>query len=250
MRPRGCDRLIPFKTYSRSIAMARFTPEFLAAAQRRYEDTDDTLAAMAADFGVSERTINRMRDRGAWKRRSEREPRELSAVRLLDEATTLLASAPQAAAQPVPDAQHSLATSIERIEKLVQQELDAEEAVRTRLGRLPRPPADAVRVARTLATLTQTLHALQRLRCGTASGANTCGDDYDDMPEDIDAFRIALARRIDAFVESRVGPERVALDRQFEALTDDELKELAQVGRERNMHALLRPLEAKADDLD
>ena len=41
----------------------------------RYEHTEDTLAAMAADFGVSERTINRTRDRGEWKKRSEREPR-------------------------------------------------------------------------------------------------------------------------------------------------------------------------------
>jgi transposase-like protein len=230
--------------------MARYTPEFLAAVQRRYEDTDDTFAAMAADFGVSERTINRMRDHGRWKRRSEREPRELPAVRLLDEATTLLAEAPETANPPVTASESSLATAIEHIEKLVQQELDAEEAVRTRLGRLPRPPADAERVARTLATLTQTLHAVQRLRCGMAGGANTGGDDYDDMPEDIDEFRRNLARRIEAFIESRVGPERMALDRQFKALTDDELKELAQVGRERGMHALLRPPEAKADDLN
>ncbi len=109
--------------------MARYTPEFLAAVQRRYEDTDDTLAAMAHDFGVSERTINRMRDQGGWKRRSERAPRELPAVRLLDEATTLLAAAPGLTAPPAPDAQHNLTTSIDRIEHLVRQELDAEEAV-------------------------------------------------------------------------------------------------------------------------
>ena len=218
--------------------MARYSPEFLAAAQRRYEDTDDTLAAMAADFRVSERTINRMRDRGGWKRRSEREPRELPAVKLLDEATTLLATAPEAASptQPLPGG--GSAAAIERIERLVQQELDAEEAVRTRLGRLPRPPADAERVARTLATLTQTLHALQRLRCGV--GAQSAANDYDDMPEDIDEFRINLAHRIDLFMESRLGKERMALDRQFAELTDDELKELAAVGRERGMQALLR----------
>ncbi len=82
------------------------------------------------------------------------------------------------------------------------------------------------------------------------------GDDYDDMPEDIDAFRNALARRIEAFVESRIGPERVALEKQMSALTDDELKELIEAGRERGMQALLQPPEAdpvksssaKADD--
>ncbi len=140
-----------------------------------------------------------MLDRDGWQRRSER-PRELPAVRLLDEATTLLATAPEAASptQPLPGG--GSAAAIERIERLVQQELDAEEAVRTRLGRLPRPPADAERVARTLATLTQTLHALQRLRCGV--GAQSAANDYDDMPEDIDAFRIELARRIEAFFET------------------------------------------------
>ncbi len=174
-------------------SLARYSPEFLAAAQRRYEDTEDTLAAMAADFGVSERTINRMRDRGEWKKRSEREPRELPAVRLLDEATALLTTAPEADPQTHPLPADGSAAAIERIEETgPQQELDAEEAVRTRLGRLPRPAADAERVARTLATLTQTLHALQRLRCGV--GAQSAANDYDDMPEDIDEFRRNLAR--------------------------------------------------------
>ena len=125
-------------------------------------------------------------------------------------------------------------------------ELDAEEAVRTQLGRLPRPPADAERVARTLATLAQTLHALQRLRCG--AGAQSVANDYDDMPEDIDEFRRNLARRIELFVESRLGKERMALDRQFATLTDDELKELSAVGRERGMQALLPPPVEKEGD--
>ena len=185
--------------------MARYTPEFLAAAQRRYEDTNDSLAAMAAEFGVSERTINRMRDRGGWKRRSERKPRELSAVRLLDEATTLLAAPQAAPSQPLPPSEAGV-SAVERIEKLVEKEIAAEEAARAQLGRLPRTRADAERAARTLATLTQTLNALRRLRCGT----DRRDDDYDDMPEDIDAFRNELARRIDAFVTSRMGEEWMA----------------------------------------
>jgi hypothetical protein len=92
--------------------------------------------------------------------------------------------------------------AIERIERLVERELDAEEAARTTLGLLPRAPADAERCARTLATLTQTLHALARLRGGLAPDQ---GLPDDDMPRDIDEFRRELARRICAFVESRTG---------------------------------------------
>jgi hypothetical protein len=92
--------------------------------------------------------------------------------------------------------------TIERIERLVQRELEAEETVRARLGPLPRPAPDAERCARTLATLTQTLHALARLRSGLLPEA---GLSDDDMPRDIDEFRRELARRIRVFVESRTG---------------------------------------------
>jgi hypothetical protein len=197
--------------------MARYTPELIAHVRHRYENTDDTLAKIAADCGISERGVNRMRDREGWTRRSDRPPRDLPpAVRALNEATALLAArgrdapppataAPASAAAPgaageEPAADGDRAAAIARIERLVERELAAEEAVRAQLGALPRPPAEAERVARTLATLTQTLHALQRLRCGLAFDPD---DDDDDMPRDIDEFRLELARRIEAFVASR-----------------------------------------------
>ena len=46
-----------------------YTPELVAHVRHRYENTDDTLAKIAADCGVSERAINRMRDREGWTRR-------------------------------------------------------------------------------------------------------------------------------------------------------------------------------------
>ncbi len=49
-------------------------------------------------------------------------------------------------------------------------------------------------------------------------------------------------------MESRLGKERMALNRQFAKLTDDELKELAAAGRERGMQALLQPPPGEADD--
>ncbi len=92
-------------------------------------------------------------------------------------------------------------TAIERIEHLVVQQIEAEEAARAQLGGKRRAATASERSARTLATLTQTLHALQRLRAGALPDQETLHDD--DLPRDIDEFRRDLARRIDAFVASR-----------------------------------------------
>src|SRR5262249_50405400 len=94
------------------------------------------------------------------------------------------------------------AAAIERLERLVEAEIAAEEALRAQLGSMPRKPSEAARAARTLATLTQTLHALARLRCGIPADVER---DDDDLPADIDEFRRELARRIRVFVQSRTG---------------------------------------------
>ena len=94
---------------------------------------------------------------------------------------------------------------VERLEALVVKELEAEEVMRAELALRPRTRHDAERCARTLSVLTQTMQTLQRMR-GEGGGAGN-SNDYDDMPEDMDAFREALARRIDLFVESRMGKE-------------------------------------------
>jgi hypothetical protein len=87
-------------------------------------------------------------------------------------------------------------------------ELTTVEAMRAQLKALPRRPLDAERTARTLSSLTDTLQKLQRLRASAALSEKPIArnDDDDDMPADIDEFRIDLARRIDAFVASRTKP--------------------------------------------
>lgn len=185
--------------------MARYTPDFVAGVRHDYETTGKSLARIAVDHGISERTVNRMRDRDGWARRSERVHDVPPAMRALQEATALLtATAPAVERQGGEDKEHAPAgpSAIERIERLVERELVAEEAVRAQLGPLARAPADAERCARTLATLTQTLHALVRLRGGLAPDS---GSHDDDMPRDIDEFRHGLARRIREFVRSRTG---------------------------------------------
>jgi hypothetical protein len=87
----------------------------------------------------------------------------------------------------------------------VLKEIAAEETVRAQLNAAPRKAADAARVARTLATLTQTLQMLRRLR---GEDDTDTGYDDDDMPIDLDEFRRELARRIEAFVASQPDGER------------------------------------------
>ena len=69
----------------------RYAREFIALVRHRYEDTHDTLAKIALDCGISERAVNRMRDREGWTRRSDRVRDVLPVVSLLEEATALLA---------------------------------------------------------------------------------------------------------------------------------------------------------------
>ena len=93
--------------------------------------TDKTIVRIAVDRGISERTINRWRDRDGWARRSDRVRDVPPATRLLEETTALLVARSAAAAAdatagekdaaPVPAAP----SAIERIERLVEKELAA-----------------------------------------------------------------------------------------------------------------------------
>ena len=70
--------------------MARYTPEFLAAAKRRYEDTDDSMPSIAFELDISLRTLHRMVERHGWAKRNDRPPCDLSpAAKLLERAVAL-----------------------------------------------------------------------------------------------------------------------------------------------------------------
>jgi hypothetical protein len=250
--------------------MARYSPELLAALRRRYEDTDQPMNALAADFGIGITTLQTLVRKQGWTQRSQRLRVCPPAMRLLEQAETLAAglperqsSAPQATANPAlplagrastfasadstapgappPDSNLS---PVERIEALVVKEIEAEEAARAELALRPRARHDAERCARTLSVLTQTLQTLQQLRDGDA-GRRSC--DCGEEPRDMDALRNMLARRIEGLIENALGRERVLLDQQFAGLTDEQLKELAEVGRARGMQALLCPPEEPED---
>ena len=179
--------------------MANYSPAFIAAMRHDYENTKKSLARIATEHGVSERTVNRMRDREGWGRRSEQVRDLLPAVQALQEATKLLVErrsaddAPSPGALPPPERGRSPAeggrvgvnddaeirpppqpsplrgphgasamgapqgegvdrpscTTIERIERLVERELEAEEAARKSWARCrARPPMRSAARAR------------------------------------------------------------------------------------------------------
>jgi hypothetical protein len=96
----------------------------------------------------------------------------------------------------------------ERLQGAVARVLPAIESIVATLGPGPMPPREMERAARSLTALTRTLRELNNLlgqRQAAAPNDTDNDDDNDDVPEDIDAFRLDLARRIDAFVTSRSG---------------------------------------------
>jgi hypothetical protein len=224
--------------------MARYTPEFLASLKQRYEETDQPMRSLAAEFEIGISTLSSLVEKQRWRKRSQRQRDCPPTLRhILAEAEALVAEAlpPHGGAEgrreppdasrgaggnPSPPAETpaptlplsggartdalaeggaAMLSPAERLEALVVKEIAAEEVMRAELETRPRARGESERCARTLSTLAQTLQALQRLRGGAEPGTRVCDCDDDDMPEDIDAFRIELARRINAFVASRTG---------------------------------------------
>jgi hypothetical protein len=197
--------------------MARYTEAVVAALRQRYENTDQLMTSIAAEFGIGLRTLGRMAHTQGWRKRSLRTRGLPIAVQLLEEAKALATSAhsresgnPALAEHPSEELgprfrgdEREKSSPIDRLEALVVKEIEAEEAAHAQRRGKHSVAKTSERNARTLATLTQTLHALQRMRAGENPEHENFNDDYDDMPRDLDEFRRDLARRIDAFVASR-----------------------------------------------
>jgi hypothetical protein len=175
-----------------------YTPELLANGRRRYEETREPVAAIAVDFRIHPGSLRRLAGLLGWVRFAMG-PRDLPrGSRLLTQAETL-----EAAGRQTPG---DFAAAIHQLERKVRAELASVTTLRERFKGLPRGPRESESTARTLPSLTQTLQKLQLMRCGLTSPDT----DDDDLPADLDAFRIDLARRIDAFVASRAQPDDAA----------------------------------------
>jgi len=95
------------------------------------------------------------------------------------------------------------ASIVPRLQGAVARVLPAIESIVARLAAGPQHPREMEQAGRALSSLTRTLRELNAL----LSQQPAPGVPYDDMPEDIDAFRENLARRIEAFVASRTGED-------------------------------------------
>jgi hypothetical protein len=207
-----------------------YTGEFLAEAKRRVERTAQSMTAIAGNFGMHHSTLSRLIAREGWIRpESSGRRRGLSPVMRLAAAADALVQGAGAHPAPHPDPlpdiraftpvfdglcgereQTALTgpsspdnSAVDRLEQAVLKELATVETMRASLGAEPLRPTDAERTARTLATLTETLAKLRRLRLGAQPQSDLT--DHDIL--DIDAFRLDLARRIDLFVASQTDRE-------------------------------------------
>ena len=145
--------------------MARYTETVVAAVRQRYEDTDQTIHSIAAEFGIGSRSVSRLAAEHGWAKRSERVRDLPVAMQLLEEAKGLAANPAHSRESGNPDTAEGAAeelgprlrgderenacapndqtptptlplsgggspTAIDRIETLVLKEIEAEETAR------------------------------------------------------------------------------------------------------------------------
>ena len=181
------------------------TPEALEYVRQRYENTDDWVSVIAADLRKSRATIYNIIKANGWTLRRDRPPQGLPQALKLDiEVSAAVDNKPPEAPDVAdrsadPDAPLDPVSIAARLEAALENELRQVESLRGEFGPRTKRSAEAERVARTLATLTETLFKVRRLR---QPGGSQATDD-DDLPSDADGFRLALAHRIDVFVRSR-----------------------------------------------
>jgi transposase-like protein len=185
--------------------MAQYSPEFLASLQHRYEKTDQPMIEIAREFGIGITTLQVLVDKHAFEKRSQRLRGMPRAARLEREAEALAADVPSPEKEPpTPDPSPPLAalagggeqTPVERLEQLVVQEIADLESARDLRGGKRLSGAGAERTAQALASLTRTLQTVRAMRGEAVAHA-------DEVVEDIDAFRLRLAKKIDDFFERR-----------------------------------------------
>jgi transposase-like protein len=217
-----------------------FTPELLAEGRRRYEETEDRVVDIAADFGVHPTTLQRRANRDRWVRYVP-PPRDLTPAAKLALRAEKLAGALH---PPLKGEGRSSERSEDERGGVSDRERSPPPAGRrfASAGDLPPPGggeerAEPPRLADTAATLHGELQLLladvrgerERMKrdgygkhdlremSGTIASLGAVlrslqpllpshqGYDtaHDDLPADIDAFRNRLARRIAAFMESR-----------------------------------------------
>jgi hypothetical protein len=223
------------------------TPEAWAQIRYAYENTDQPLAHICADHEITIPMLRYRMKRWEWKRRKPLIPREgpppvLPSVipgrgpqaanpesitpapaygfrARADSAPETHVNALRGASRndgeseyhPTPTAGTDDAAIVPRLQSAVARVLPAIEATIARLAAGPYHAREMEQAGRALSSLTRTLRELNGLLSehnARPGGACNCNR-YDDMPEDIDEFRHALARKIEAFFAAETDPDSV-----------------------------------------
>ena len=188
----------------------KFSPELEARGRYLFEETDASMADIAFELGIHKGTVPVVARRRNWKRYVPPPHDVLPATRILVEAEGL--ERRREAVQPGPDVERALPAQpdgasgesgtdlVARLRRAVLNELTVVESLRDRLKNEPQ--------SRSPPNVRPALCRRSPTRCKSCSACNApfppMDSDYD-MPADIDEFRNELARRINAFVESRTG---------------------------------------------
>ncbi|HMN72463.1 MAG TPA: hypothetical protein PKA55_11420 [Rhodoblastus sp.] len=176
------------------------SPEDIERLKRRYEESDETLAAIGADEEMTPAQLQALRRTFGWRLRSARKPGPKSPARRKRAARPaqrkLVARAKKQAAPkparrpqtPPPPGVVDIATLIARIRAQL------EAALQTAQAR--GPGADPEETARLMNSLTRTLQMLRALEKDTDKDDRR-DDGADAIPLDLAELRRELARRID-----------------------------------------------------
>jgi hypothetical protein len=180
-------------------------PELLAEARRLYEETLAPVDDIAAMVGLSRSSFyKRVRD-GGWRGRSAmigafqfaRAPDDGAAAAMTAEPAGRPPAGPVACEESVTP-QRRMALAL-RLQQIAERQMDAVERVLNKITASNQHEAEYG--ARTLASVARTLREIAALN---SSAQETPPDDDDDsIPQDMDAFREELARRIHALIDAR-----------------------------------------------
>jgi hypothetical protein len=216
------------------------SPETWAQIRYEYEHTDKPVEDICFDHRVSQTTLRDRVRRWGWSKRRQPiwaegpPPLPVGSAPPLGGTMTPAVMPPPVMAPPAaplagPDAAPSVlgapaaapaaphapagepapsdpAEVAPRLQAAVARVLPAIEATLAKLAAAPMPPREMERAARTLTSLTRTLRELNEL-LSEHQARGACHCECEDTPEDIDAFRLDLARRIDAFVASHASEQ-------------------------------------------
>jgi len=190
--------------------------ERIARLKRRYEETDETVAAIARGESLSEKRIYELMRREGWRARSASAPQRKKPARKKTvgakkpkrappkpqaASKSQAPSKPRAASKPPPGVV-DMPTLIARIRAQLEGALETAQA--------RGPEAEPDQTARLMASLTRTLQSLRALEKDTTQNDRRQDDRRDDgadaPPLDLAELRRELARRIDRLREERGDP--------------------------------------------